>query len=40
MLKRCIDSTSGDVRICTHPADVPKKAKQDEGNVVVPGPVF
>merc|ERR1719171_644288 len=34
--KWCIDQVRGDVRRVTDPKEDPKKAKQDEGNVVVP----
>merc|ERR1712164_17757 len=38
--KWCIDSVSGNVRRCTDPKEDPKKAKQDEANVVVPDVVL
>merc|ERR1719158_979688 len=34
--KWCIDSVRGDVRRCTDPKEDAKKAKQDEGRIVVP----
>merc|ERR1712205_170710 len=34
--KWCIDGNTGAVRRCTDPKEDPKKAKQDENNVVIP----
>jgi elongation factor 3 len=34
--KWCIDSVSGNVRMCTSPKEDPKKAKQDEAGAVIP----
>merc|ERR1719201_2006535 len=39
-VKWCIDSVTGDVRRVTDPKEDPKKAKQDEANVVVPDAVL
>merc|ERR1711907_803426 len=36
----CIDAVTGDVRLCTDPKEDPKKAKQDEANVVIPDAVL
>merc|ERR1712216_451480 len=38
--KWCIDSVSGDVRKCIDPKEDPKKAKQDENNVVIPDAIL
>merc|ERR1712057_120979 len=38
--KWCIDGVTGTARRCTDPKDDPKKAKQDEGNVVVPDAIL
>merc|ERR1712054_728815 len=38
--KWCIDSVSGDVRMCTDPKEDGKKAKADEANAVVPDAVL
>merc|ERR1719456_2059702 len=38
--KWCIDSVRGDVRPVTNPKEDPKKAKQDESNVVVPDAIM
>merc|ERR1711972_273803 len=38
--KWCIDSVTGDVRLCTDPKEDPKKAKQDEAGVVVPDAIL
>jgi len=38
--KWCIDSVTGDVRLCTDPKEDPKKAKQDEAAVVVPDAIL
>merc|ERR1712093_829608 len=38
--KWCIDQVRGDVRRVTDPKEDPKKAKQDEGNVVIPDAVL
>merc|ERR1711904_725607 len=38
--KWCIDSVTGAVRRVTNPKEDPKKAKQDEGNVVVPDAIL
>jgi len=38
--KWCIDATSGAVRLCISAKEDPKKAKQDEANVVIPDAVL
>jgi len=38
--KWCIDSTSGNVRLCTDPKEDAKKAKQDEAGAVVPDAIL
>ena len=38
--KWCIDAVTGGVRLCTNPKEDPKKAKQDEGNAVIPDAVL
>merc|ERR1712138_338788 len=38
--KWCIDGVTGAVRRVTNPKEDPKKAKQDEGNVVVPDAIL
>merc|ERR1712093_248446 len=38
--KWCIDSVSGDVRMCTDPKEDPKKAKADEAGAVVPDAIL
>merc|ERR1719502_2414901 len=38
--KWCIDAAKGDVRPCTSAKEDPKKAKQDEANVVVPDAIL
>merc|ERR1719265_1057139 len=38
--KWCIDSVTGDVRLCTDPKEYPKKAKQDEAGVVIPDAIL
>merc|ERR1711975_193200 len=38
--KWCIDTTSGDVRMCTSPKEDPAKAKKDEAAAVVPDAIM
>merc|ERR1711972_300647 len=38
--KWCIDSVTGNCRLCTDPKEDPKKAKQDEAGVVVPDAIL
>merc|ERR1719265_1515991 len=38
--KWCVDSVTGDVRLCTDPKEDPKKAKQDEAGVVIPDAIL
>merc|ERR1712232_920026 len=39
-VKWCIDGVTGGVRKCTLPAEDAKKAKQDEGNIVIPDAIM